>query len=160
MKAKVKKRLLKLAEHLDKMQEEQFDMRSYVRMLTLEGHYERVSTVLVDSIGELEYTEKSECGTICCAVGEAVLIRKELGLRLSYVYDFGDSYRLIDWGSIGLRLAGGSSRMRQWLFSEMWYYVDNTPRGTAKRIRWTCKNNGVPNNWDEQLHGVDPLCYV
>ena len=46
----------------------------------------------------------------------------------------------------------------QWLFCAPWTKIDNTPEGAALRIEWLLKN-GLPENWQEQMCGLDPLCY-
>ena len=45
-----------------------------------------------------------------------------------------------------------------WCFSGLWHKTDNTPEGAADRIEWVLEN-GLPDNWLEQMCGKDPLCY-
>jgi hypothetical protein len=48
-----------------------------------------------------------------------------------------------------------------WCFSSVWGYVnhDNTPEGAALRIEWLI-NKGLPEDWEEQMIGKVPLCYL
>jgi hypothetical protein len=46
----------------------------------------------------------------------------------------------------------------QWCFEAIWKYVDDTPRGAAKRILYMLEN-GIPENAQDQACGEAPLCY-
>jgi len=45
-----------------------------------------------------------------------------------------------------------------YLFSYLWMKVDNTPEGTARRINYVLEN-GIPENWENQLLAVEPVSY-
>lgn len=66
----------------------------------------------------------------------------------------------IDFFEWAERFTGIEFLSDEWLFlfSFIWSYVDNTPTGAAKRIRYFVEN-GLPNNWLYIMYGQDPLPY-
>jgi len=45
-----------------------------------------------------------------------------------------------------------------YLFSICWQYTDNTPTGSAARMRYYVAN-GLPENWEKQMRRKEPLSY-
>lgn len=89
----------------------------------------------------------TDCGTIGCAVGHgpfAGVLKNEKELWDEYSERcFIDDTRNSAYG---------------FLFAGEWEDVDNTPQGAAKRILYFLEN-GIPENWEEQIEGFEPICY-
>lgn len=66
----------------------------------------------------------------------------------------------IDFTTWSESFTGIDSWSGEWdfLFASQWEIIDNTPVGAAKRIRYFVEN-GLPDNWEEIMHGQDPLPY-
>lgn len=88
------------------------------------------------------------CGTAGCAVGHG---------PLASIAPMGDE----DWFEYSTRAFVSHDEEGcawDWCFGYEWAAVDNTPHGAAARIRWFLER-GVPDDFDEQLSGDEPLCY-
>jgi hypothetical protein len=138
---KYPKRLLALADHIEKIPQEVFSMDQFREddHMTLEG-----------------------CGTVGCILGHApALIREKRWVPLkAIVVNPKNLLSRIDW----LRVSGVfgiHSNMAIWdyLFGAFWETTDNTPKGAAKRIRWAVKHGGIPSNWHEQMKGHVPVSF-
>ena len=91
-----------------------------------------------------------ECDSLGCVIGHCtVLDNNPLPIFLSGRIDF------ITWSE---KFTGVSDDEWLWCFSSDWSATDNTPKGAALRIEWLLQN-GLPENWEEQLEGDTPLCY-
>lgn len=172
----VKERLLKLADIIEKVDPEVFNMGRYLTIMNgvSETVYAVSDLMKADKVTRGEHP----CRTVGCIVGHAVLHRKELGIKLRYEnsskfrYDYYKTHRpksqwVIDWAEIGRAIVGQGPYARdltRWLFNGSWadYWYDDlcqdgdSPSTAAKRIRYTVEN-GLPDNWYTQLHGqADP----
>lgn len=92
------------------------------------------------------FTPMTECGSVGCAVGHG---------PYAGVPKLPDEF----WDQYSERAFTDDSNEWRWLFSFRWRSADNTPFGAASRIRWLL-DKGLPENWEEQLDGKVPLCYV
>ena len=87
----------------------------------------------------------TECGSVGCAVGYATRMIEPKPANVDFE----------DWGK---KLFDLDEREYLWLFSGAWHDCDNTPEGTAARIR-DFVANGLPDNWRAQMHGSEPRTY-
>jgi len=97
--------------------------------------------------------QKHRCGSVGCVIGHCTILGDEHIPR----HDNGN----IDFETFSEDFTGldaGRSAWN-WCFSDQWHYTDNTPTGAALRIEWLL-NNGLPENWDDQMNGRAPLCYL
>ena len=92
-----------------------------------------------------DYYEESPCGTVACAAGHG----PAAGVRMM---------KAEDWVEYVDRVFGESVAQWYWCFCDCWGSTDNTPQGAAARIRYMLEN-GVPENYDEQMCGDEPLSY-
>jgi hypothetical protein len=95
-----------------------------------------------------------ECNSVGCIIGHCVVLDEWKNVPL---YIDGD-INFVAWAE----QFTGVSRFRSlwnWFFSGAWTITDNTPAGAAARIRYTVKH-GLPENWEEQMRGRAPLCYI
>jgi len=94
--------------------------------------------------------ETPECDSVGCIVGHCTILdTNPLPIYRSKAINFNE------WSDQFTLLYGASWA---WCFSERWARVDNTSEGAALRIEWLLKH-GLPENWYEQLWGIEPLCY-
>lgn len=94
-----------------------------------------------------------KCGTSGCAVGHGPL----LGIG---VEEFNDCEGA--WGTYCQKVLINrvvDEEAWDWCFSSDWTHVDNTPHGAARRILWLL-DKGLPEYWEEQMCGVEQLCYI
>ena len=123
-----KKNLLLLADFLDKLPQELFNMKYY----RLNENGERV-----------EFYSKNDCGTIGCALGWAAAS----GIPELEIEHFPKKGTRLSWLMYSEAVFGFiSENTFDYLFSEYWTEVDNSPSGAAKRIRQVV-NFGVPEGW-------------
>lgn len=135
-----KKRLLALADHIDKLPQKLFHMQWY---RDYNGTYRET----------LEY-----CDTLGCILGHATtVLRKQFKVKIPLLPYSGGR---IDFDSLSSRFGFhiGSPGWK-YLFDSLWYNTDNTPTGAAQRIRWVVEHDGIPDNWWEQISGQSPLSY-
>jgi len=92
-----------------------------------------------------------ECNSVGCIIGHCTAL---------------DPNPLPRWGEGGIRFCDWAVKFTElvgdewkWCFSSKWLTTDNTPEGAALRIEWLL-NNGLPENWVEQMNGTAPLCYA
>lgn len=126
-----KENLLKAADYIETVPQELFSM----------GNYRYV-----------EDGESHECNSVGCILGHCT--------------------KLDEIDNIP-RLTDGTIKFRQWsdtffevsnsewfyLFSSDWFFIDNTPTGAAKRIRYIVEH-GLPENWRKQVLDKAPLSYL
>lgn len=89
----------------------------------------------------------TDCGTVACAAGHAPsagIVPSSPGMSWEGYID--EYFELSD-------------DEYYWCFGCEWSDVDNTHQGAAKRIRWMLAN-GVPDDFEDQIKGVKPLCYM
>lgn len=100
----------------------------------------------------------NECGTAGCAFGVAAQLWPNApGVEPLLA---GNGYEVTSPNDF-MHDRFGVSAMDEhwmWLFSGGWTNRDNTPEGAAARIRWFLKH-GIPEDFDEQLFNLEPLCY-
>lgn len=135
-----KENLLKLADYLEKVPSDKFEMLHFRRN---EGG---------DSI---PYISKSDCGTVGCAVGWAPFVKGLEPIKTDFLTTARLSF--YKYGHRVFRLLGSSDRW-DWCFHPGWSPIDNSPKGAAARIRYLV-NNGLPKDWKEQMEGKASLCY-
>lgn len=125
--------LQKLADHLDTVKPEAFDM----------------SWFAMDEHGDGLDLHQHDCGTAGCAVG--------YGPAAGFPVTQDD----IGWIDYSERVFGlvGDSDVWEWCFSGMWWHQDNTPTGAARRIRHLL-NHGLPHNALRQVHGNAPYIFA
>lgn len=129
------KRLLALANHIEKVPQELFDMGQF------------------RSKGEFTL---NHCGTVGCILGHAPVVLKQLGLAVPVKIER-DEIDFIGLSTLfGIRIADPAW---DYLFGGSWESVDNTPTGAARRIRWVVKH-GVPNTWRNEANGLSALSYM
>jgi hypothetical protein len=88
----------------------------------------------------------TNCGTVGCAIGHGPYagIEKIQGET---------------WGEYSDRVFVESTEDFLYMFGYSWRYVDNSPTGAAKRILFFLQN-GLPDDWEEQMNGDAPLSYL
>jgi len=123
--------LSSMADYIETIPQEKFDMNTYRR-------------------GE---SVKHACGSVGCILGHCTIL-DERPLPVDYYAD-------IAFASWSLEFTGLNPNSDEWdyLFSSFWTYGDNTPTGAAKRIRHFLEK-GLPQDWHEQMHGRAPLSYM
>lgn len=129
----ISENLLKLAGKLDTIPEENFDMDWY------------------RNVG---FKSINDCGTVGCALGWAPFVDGLEPIESEY------GLRDLDWRTYSERITGFSTESDEWYwcFSDEWQYVDNTPKGAAKRIRYLV-NYGLPKNWEKQMFKREPYMF-
>ena len=101
---------------------------------------------------EGQQTER-ECDSVGCVLGHCTVIDENpLPLHKSGEIDFAA------WSREFTGLPSFSDKWR-YLFSGHWVTVDNTPMGTASRIRYFLEY-GLPKNWYKQMAGIEPPSYI
>ena len=91
------------------------------------------------------FEEETDCGTVACAVGH--------GPAAGFPKPV-----LEAWTSYSSREFAPDSPAWDWCFFGRWSETDNTPQGAAARIRYMLEH-GVPENYEEQMCGDEPLSY-
>lgn len=121
-----------MADHIETIPEEKFDVEIYREVNNHDTH---------------------ECESVGCTIGHCTVLDKWENIPLTLYYD-------IDYNQWSKQFTG-ITKMSEWeyLFGCDWKDVDNTPTGAAKRIR-NFVENGLPEDWDEQMHGTAPLSYI
>jgi hypothetical protein len=125
-----KRNLLKMADHIETVPQELFDME-----LIRKGD-----------------TKTRKCNSVGCIIGHSTVLDKNPLPRLIY-----GSINFLAWSKkfTGIRFLSDEGRF---LFASAWQSIDNTPVGAAKRIRYFVKN-GLPENWLKIMYGENPLPY-
>lgn len=125
--------LLRMADLIEKIPQSQFNM-SYYR---IKGDSDTV-----------------ECGSVGCIIGHCTKLDSSSNISRfpSGTIDF------TAWSAKFTNVKHGSMAWN-YLFSSLWKDVDNTPIGSAKRIRHYVKN-GLPKNWEKQMDGNADLSYM
>jgi hypothetical protein len=91
-----------------------------------------------------------ECDSVGCVIGHCTVLDPNPRPR--------DGFGDIDFRGWSQGFTGLIGNEWEWCFSSPWQYTDNTPEGAALRIEWLLEN-GLPQEWCEQLLGDSPLCY-
>ena len=122
--------ILKAADLIEKIPQRKFNMRSFRK-------------------GQ---RSTAKCGSVGCIVGHSTLLASNLISR--------DLDREIDFISFSFAFFGirWSSNDWSYLFSGDWVRTDNTPTGSASRMRYYAAH-GLPENWRAQTTGDAPLIY-
>ena len=127
-----KKNLLRMADHIEKVPQERFNPEIY------RGRSD-------------DFTP--ECNSVGCTIGHCAILDKWENVPRN---DFGN-IQFFTWS----RQFTGVMSLSEWkyLFDPNWHKTDNTPTGAAKRIRYFVEN-GLPEDWEEQINGTAPLSYI
>ena len=128
--------LVKLADYLASLppQYPNFDMSTYAE----DAH----------DVYETPRSIKHNCGTVGCALGH--------GVDAGIVPEHKTTWRRYTLDYFGIPAA---SREWYFLFGPLWSTINNTPKGTADRIR-EFLDNGVPEDFFHQLHHVPARYYA
>lgn len=130
-----KENLLKLADFLDTVKPEAFDIELYSN-----GDREAIDPAAI-------------CGTVACALGWGPMV----------IPPTKDDFLLFEfhWPAYCRRAFGIGSYTDawHWCFDSAWGPLDNTPTGAAKRIRYLVER-GVPHNWTAQTLGDVPYMFA
>lgn len=64
------------------------------------------------------------------------------------------------WVNYSKRISVFTCTLSQWdwVFGSYWVKTDNSMEGAIARARYY-NEHGLPENWNEQIHGTAPLCY-
>jgi len=129
-----KENLLKMANHIETIPQKEFDMEKYRK--------DRSS-------------KKIECNTVGCAVGHCTILDPD-NIQKNYLCRFYGDINFLTWSEDFT----GVNDMPQWnyLFGDRWKYTDNTPKGTANRIRHVVKH-GFPKDIKQEILGLKKLSY-
>ena len=132
-----KENLLKLADFLDTLPPEKFDMQNYRAKVYRNKIFQPVS-----------FKEVNDCGTVGCALGWGPFVK---GLEPT-IYDlfsskFSNGLLYLDFVIYGERVFGvevGSANY-EFMFSEQWSQLEeeNTPKATSERIRKVVEGRGL-----------------
>ena len=139
-----KENLLKLAEGIEGIDQEFFNMRDF---RSHGCHYTPLRSV-------------SDCGTVGCAMGWAPFI-EGLEIKSEDLIDNHDTKETeLGFGKYGNRILGipCGSPIWEWLFSGDWSKIDNTPTGVSLRIQEFLLN-GLPDNVAEQMSDVNKYMF-
>jgi len=84
------------------------------------------------------------------------------GSIITHCFDLGyceeaDKKHLIAWSQVAI----GNSELAAWnyLFDGGWTCTDNTPDGSAVRLRYAA-TYGIPMDWEKQIAGTALLSYL
>lgn len=132
-----KENLLKMADFVEKIPQERFDLR-YWRM-------------------EEEPTTNPECETVGCIIGHCTALDVPNILK-QYITKDCDNKPTIAFYDWALAFTGVTQGEYDWCFSSYWQETDATVVGAAKRLRYLV-HNGLPTNYLSQIHGHVPLIY-
>ena len=124
--------LLRAADYIEKIPQSVFSMRLF----------------------RYDDSKTHECGAVGCVVGHCTVLDAPENLP----FDADGEINFYRWSGRFFGLKVGSYGWA-WCFAGRWHKVDNTPTGAAKRIRYLVEN-GLPENWREQMDGEAPLCYT
>jgi len=124
--------LQRMADYIKTIPQEKFDMGKYRDTNDIKTH---------------------ECNSVGCVIGHCTILDK----NPLPIFKNTDGIRFTDWSEVFTGLNGASDEWG-WCFASEWYDVDNTPTGAAKRIEWMLDND-LPEDWEEQKDGWNPLCY-
>ena len=126
-----KENLKLMADYIETIPQEKFDMRLF-------------------RTGE---QIKHACGSVGCVIGHCTIL-DERPLPMDYLGD-------IEFYAWSLEFTGVDPSSSEWgyLFSSDWGAADNTPTGAASRIRYFLEN-GLPEDWREQMEDNAPLSYI
>ena len=96
------------------------------------------------------------CGSVGCTVGTCSVLDVE-----NVIENFTNSDGRIEFTAWSEDFTGllGVEDEWGWCFASDWKTKDNTPTGAALRIEWLL-NNGLPENWKNQMRGKEKLCYM
>lgn len=95
------------------------------------------------------------CSSVCCVVGHCVALDTEINLKkYSWTYSF-------DYGNWSYSFFGFEYDSDLWnfLFSEIWVYVDNTLKGAIKRIDYVLNNRDFAKKLDNTPNIIDDSDY-
>ena len=96
------------------------------------------------------------CGSAGCVIGTCSVLDAENVIK-NFTDTDGEIY-FMAWSEDFTGLLGGEYEWG-WCFASDWKTKDNTPTGAALRIEWLL-NNGLPENWKNQMYDNDDLCYI
>lgn len=147
-----KSNLLLLADYLEKVPQEEFNMLWY------RGRYDEyncfIKVYLIKDI--------NNCGTAGCALGHSIVSKiKELEVT-DEDYSIDElSQRYLNFEKYSDRVFNIPMKESEWeyLFSGEWSMRDNTPLGASKRIRYVVEK-GLPEDWYDEITGETELSYV
>jgi hypothetical protein len=89
------------------------------------------------------------CGTVGCALGYFPMF---VPAKKGEIWDdYTDRVTGMGWD--------GQKNAWMWCFSTYWAGIDNTPQGAARRILYVL-NNGLPDDWWEQVNGDAPYMFA
>jgi len=130
-----KENLLRMANHIETIPQEDFNMYSFRKVGSSMG---------------------IECNSVGCAIGHCTILDIE-NIQNNFIDGEYDMIEFTDWSK---DFTGVTNMGWNYLFSSKWRVVDNTPKGTANRIRHVVKH-GFPNYIDmkQELNGHKKLSY-
>ena len=127
-----KENLQKMADYIRTVPQEKFGMQMY----------------------RSTYQATPECSSVGCVIGHCTILATE---PLPMMVGHEDRIDFENWSQQFTGLDFERDEW-EWCFGGRWVEGDNTPEGAALRIEWLIKN-GLPENWEEQAEGYEPLCY-
>lgn len=92
-----------------------------------------------------------ECNSVGCAVGHCSVLDTS-----EHFHSIVKGY--FTWNLWATDFFGLTDNEWTWCFTGCWDRTDNTPEGAALRMEWLI-NHGLPDNWEQQIDGDEPLCY-
>lgn len=129
-----KENLLRMADHIEKVPQEMFDMDIF-------------------RSGSLN---PRECKSVGCVIGHCTILDTEKNIG-KFRYSWG-GINFFEWSKGFTGINDEADDIWQYLFGEIWVFSDNTPAGAAARIRYFVEN-GLPETWQEEMRGNAPLSY-
>ena len=133
-----KDNLLRMADHIETIPQKDFDMELY-----------RKGTPIYPT------TECNiECDTVGCAVGHCTILDSD-NVKKNFINSHGN-INFPEWSREFTDIYDED----QWdyLFSGKWVNIDNSPKGTTKRIRYVVEH-GFPQDMYEEIRGNKKLSY-
>ena len=145
-----------------------------INRANLEKHYHFLMDHVVDKLdfdmrrlGNGNYYSQDPhaiCGTCACSLGYAVLWADKSIIKRCYGGNCFEFLLLCSYlfgipNPLGSETTYFEKSLWGWLFSSSWSDVDNTALGAAKRIRYFL-DNGLPNDWYDQMTGAEPIIYM
>lgn len=126
--------LLKAADYIEKIDSKWFNMSVFRGMV-----HDR---------------ESHKCNSVGCVVGHCTIL--DTAENIDVFRDENNHISFYSWSNKFFDVHGIEW---QWLFSDAWELIDNTTIGAAKRIRHFVEN-GLPQDYEQQMSGQKPLCYI
>lgn len=148
--AQQRENFVKLANYLDRLPSsyKEFDMSMFA--VSIDSDNPARSIVVTPA------KLRPGCGTVCCALGHGPLAGIEVGDAPDWL-SYSENFLSLVF-TLETQRSIANDNAWDWCFASDWDVVDNTASGAAARIRWML-NHGVPEDFQDMIDTVIPVCY-